>query len=227
MEHSAPSTFARTARRFAWAAGVALCLLAGACTRTGNPQKPPKAEQAARPQTQQLRCVRIYLYNGFAEQEAEALARSLRPVFGRVEVEGTRQEPAGARCTEAKRYASAYLRDVQPLCGPGDLMLCLTPQDISLYEYKGRRNWGVMGLSYVGKQVTVVSPYRLKAKGSERAAQMRKLVLHELGHASGLPHCTQADGCLMRDAKGKNPFGRLSAFCPACTRRLSARGWKL
>jgi len=62
------------------------------------------------------------------------------------------------------------------------------------------KNWGIFGLAGIGKQSTVISTYRMKSNHNSRLA---KVVVHELGHTYGIPHCHENKNCVMNDAKGK------------------------
>jgi archaemetzincin len=81
-----------------------------------------------------------------------------------------------------------------------------------------------MGLGYRPGKSCVVSDFRLSCKNKNE--QCYKLVLHELGHTAGLPHC-KVKTCLMRDAKGGNPFDQEKSFCGECKSFLKSKGWKL
>lgn len=171
--------------------------------------------------------VKIYLYGNFPMDVAEKLKVSLAPIFGKVAICGILEEPKSAYCTETKRFATSFLNDVGKYRDKNELLLCLTTTDISLAEYKGRKNWGVMGLSYLGKGVSVISPYRLHGIQKLNIDNFYKLALHELGHAAGLPHCNNSHDCFMRDACGKNHFPELTCFCPSCKEFLINKGWNL
>ena len=53
-----------------------------------------------------------------------------------------------------------------------------------------------------------------------------KVVVHELGHTTGLPHCPDKT-CYMRDAKGGDHSDNEKGFCENCKRHLAGNGWKL
>jgi archaemetzincin len=80
----------------------------------------------------------------------------------------------------------------------------LTSQDISTSK-GGNPDWGVFGLGLQPGQCCVISTFRLaRAPGSNELFKQRlaKVVLHELGHNFGLPHCDKDIQCLMSDASG-------------------------
>ncbi len=97
----------------------------------------------------------------------------------------------------------AWLRETRP--ASVDFVMGLTASDIS--HTKGEiADYGIMGLAYNPGRSGVVSTFRV-GKGAKDKAHVAdrysKLVLHELGHNFGLPHCPNAKHCLMRDACGK------------------------
>ncbi|MBD3582414.1 matrixin family metalloprotease [Flavobacterium selenitireducens] len=103
------------------------------------------------------------------------------------------------------------------------LTIGLTNKDISTTKGKFK-NWGVMGLGFCPGKSCIASTYRLDKKN--RAEQLFKVAIHELGHTEGLPHCPEKS-CFMRDAEGKNRKDEEKAFCPNCKRKLVALGWNL
>ncbi|MBL8002633.1 MAG: hypothetical protein JNL05_11800, partial [Flavobacteriales bacterium] len=89
-----------------------------------------------------------------------------------------------------------------------DLIVGVTDQDISItkYDAEGKvkepvaryRDFGIYGLGYMGGPSCVVSTFRLGAGGT-LFARLAKVVVHEVGHTRGLPHCADTL-CVMRDA---------------------------
>src|SRR5512140_794150 len=76
----------------------------------------------------------------------------------------------------------------------------ITDRDISVTN--GRvYDWGVFGVAHLSGRPGVVSTFRLGAGSTPLPVlrdRLEKVVVHELGHTFGLPHCTAA-GCVMRD----------------------------
>lgn len=132
------------------------------------------------------------------------------------------------------RYRAPKLLDYQQTLftckplerGKSEYILGVTSKDISL-KYKKHEDWGVMGLSYLRKGVSVISTFRLGGVQKMNKDSFFKLALHELGHAAGLPHCELSTTCIMRDAKGEDHFPRLTGFCPSCKSYLQEHGWNL
>lgn len=114
--------------------------------------------------------------------------------------------PATAYYAARNRYKAHMLLNHQKNIMPNniDALAGLTNNDISTSNGK-IADWGVFGLGLCPGNVCVISSYRLQ-KASNTAAQLKqrliKVVLHEIGHNLGLPHCTSNIKCLMTDAGG-------------------------
>ncbi len=101
-----------------------------------------------------------------------------------------------------------------------EIYVGITTLDISHTKDKNR-DFGVMGLGFQPGKACVASSFRLKNKAS-----FFKVVIHELGHTSGLPHCPEKT-CFMRDAKGHDSTAEETEFCKKCKSYLITKGWKL
>ncbi|MEN2413810.1 Zn-dependent protease [Flavobacterium mesophilum] len=122
------------------------------------------------------------------------------------------------------RYrADSIIKNLKNDIGRDSIIVGLSHFDISTTK-DGVKDWGVMGLGYRPGKSCVVSDFRLSPKNKNE--QFYKLVLHELGHTEGLPHC-KIKTCLMRDAKGRNPFDQEKSFCNDCKSFLRSKGWQL
>ena len=178
--------------------------------------------------------VLIYAYGDFPKSVTSDLQGGLAKVFDNVEIKGHLEFPDDAWYAPRQRYRAPKLLDYQETLftckvqerAKKQYVLGLTSKDISL-KYKEHEDWGVMGLSYCGRGVSVISSFRLGGIHKMNKESFCKLALHELGHAAGLPHCIKSKSCIMRDAKGKDHFPQLTDFCPSCRSFLQERGWNV
>jgi archaemetzincin len=113
--------------------------------------------------------------------------------------------PANAFYAPGQRYkADTLLQFQKRMAGSAATVLGLTDKDIC--TQKGKiNNWGVFGLGYNPGKACVISTFRLKRASAslpQLKERLAKVVLHELGHNLGLPHCNYDSTCLMNDAKG-------------------------
>lgn len=97
------------------------------------------------------------------------------------------------------------------------ITIALTHKDISV-PLRGKKDWGVLGLSLQPGTACVVSTHRVKNK-----SQLWKVVVHEFCHTNyDLPHCPNDDPtCIMKDAKGHEVLSRKTHFCKACKAKLA------
>lgn len=112
-----------------------------------------------------------------------------------------------------------------------DLVVGLTSADISatkrgaggqvLEPVDRYADWGVFGLGQVRGTSCVVSSFRLDERDPAFFPRLRKVAVHETGHALGLPHCANAH-CVMRDAVEhiSTVDAEDEALCPACAARV-------
>ena len=97
------------------------------------------------------------------------------------------------------------------------IIIALTHKDISI-SYKGKPDWGVLGLSLIPKKACVVSTYRLKNK-----RDLWKVTSHEFIHTCfNYNHCPNDNlTCIMKDAKGHADFSNKTKLCEQCSKAIN------
>lgn len=170
--------------------------------------------------------VTIYRYGTFSKAKAEKLQEGLRPYFWKVVLkEESLPLPSTYYNKERNRYLASGLFGEISKRQKGDAVIGITdyvifkPNNIS-------KTFGIMGLSPVGTYKCVVSSVMPKNSRTLSGNIFLKLVLHELGHAYGLPHCPNQQ-CYMVDAEHKMKFHQTIGFCDSCRKKLQGKGWKL
>ena len=176
--------------------------------------------------TKSIKIVHVYFFEGFDNSLGEVTMNELKHTFDSVAFEGIIPFPDSAYYAPRNRYKAdkliRHLRHMQS--SPSELIIGFSSKDISCSVH-GYNDFGVMGLTICPLHTAVVSTHRLAVK-KRIQSDFLKLVLHELGHAEGLPHCTNDSTCYMRDANKQNHFPELNSFCEKCETHLAKRGWK-
>ena len=146
---------------------------------------------------------------------------SLQKRFSKVTVLPREAFPMMAFNKHRNRYrADSLLKWMRKRVGKNETYVGITTEDISVT--KGAiADFGVMGLGYQPGTSCIASSYRLKNKKA-----FFKLVIHELGHTTGLPHCP-TKYCYMRDANGSDITKSLVDFCGRCKKHLLDKGWRI
>lgn len=83
--------------------------------------------------------------------------------------------------------------------------------------------WGIFGLGYMPGRSCVISDHRLQTTNTQRFHhRLRTVVIHELGHNLGLPHCP-SNNCIMNDANERIQTVDNSAanYCKKCKDRIA------
>lgn len=168
--------------------------------------------------------VDIQPFRGVNAGEYQSLYSSLKKVYPSVQLKPPVDLPASAYYQPRNRYrADSLINFLKRQTPKGHVTLGVTHKDIS--TSKGKIiDWGVMGLGFCPGNACVVSGFRVSKE--EKAAQLFKVAIHELGHTFGLPHCSNKN-CFMRDAEGGNPTSEENEFCDQCKPRLKNAGWML
>lgn len=148
-------------------------------------------------------------YDNFTQHEAKSLCKDIKKgiksVFActidTVKVLPNKQLPQSAYYKPRNRYlANVLLRDLPETANP-IYIIGLTHKDIS-FKIHNSENYGIMGLTPLAKNKSIVSDYRVKGK------DFIAVIVHEFGHGLyGATHCSDKN-CIMCDYqkhKGK-PF---------------------
>lgn len=168
--------------------------------------------------------INLQPFSDVPEGTAELLYKQLRTCVPHITLKNPINLPRMAYYAPGKRYrADSLIRYLHRRTAHNHVTIGLTTRDIS--STKGNAaDYGIMGLGYQPGSSCVVSAYRLPKKN--RAEQLFKLTIHELGHTQGLPHCT-VKTCYMRDAEGKNYMNEETGFCVRCKTHLGSKGWAM
>lgn len=176
------------------------------------------------------RKLKLVVMGAFRDELVPTLADSLARAWDlEVETLPAIELPAAAYYKPRKRYRADKLAEhLETLLGDngeGALILGLTDKDVS--TTKGDvRDWGVIGLAYLGGPSGVLSLHRIvkSARDDEHVRRRVEIVAaHEVGHMIGLPHCEE-QGCFMRDAEGTldNVDEATGQLGPLCQSALSS-----
>ena len=138
-----------------------------------------------------------------------------------VELAQKESMPQAAFYAPRNRYrADSLINWMSRRASQNQVYVGITMQDISTTKNENPDS-GVMGLGFNPGNACVASDFRLRNKN-----YFYKVVLHELGHTAGLPHCPEQT-CFMVDAEGKDKSGGETGFCDTCKNYLINKGWKL
>ena len=179
-----------------------------------------------KPRTQKFSSIAFLLYDNFdtsllnyAVSEATAFYKCKAILLPSKEI------PSFAYYKPRGRYKADSLLKFQSSLLPVNVqsVVGLTNRDIStsLGEHE---DWGIFGYGYNPGNACVISVFRLTSTTyAEFKERFAKVLLHELGHNQGLPHCSFDSTCLMADAKGTivQVDKEKKALCSNCQKLLS------
>ncbi len=166
----------------------------------------------------------IQSLGNFQQKQSQKVFAAIKAINPKVVLKGNIEFPVGSFYKPRNRFrADSIIKNLKNNIGKDSVIVGLSHFDISTTK-NGIKDWGIMGLGYRPGKACVVSDFRLSQKNKNE--QFYKLVLHELGHTEGLPHCN-VKTCLMRDAEGGNPFDQEKSFCRNCKSFLKSKGWQL
>ena len=157
--------------------------------------------------------------NGFTEKEAEDMIPQMKKLIE----EGTGNDlafdilpriilPEGMMNDIFTRYrADKIIPSLKD--NHHDVVIGLMHDEISC-TYKGKKDWGVLGLSLPDYKNCVASDYLLKHKKRD----LWKVATHEFFHAvCNMSHCPNNDSrCIMKDIDGCDDFSNIEHLCKTC-----------
>lgn len=199
-----------------------LVLIITGCTK--SEELKPASERSALPVVSTKapqRTIMIIPLDNFSTAELNNIAEAVKSAYSlNVVVSHRLNLPQRFVSQHRKRYrADSIIAHLRSLHGGNTITVGIIKSDIST-TVRGVRDWGVMGLGYMPGNACVISTYRLRPEN--RSSQFSKVVIHEIGHNFGLPHCP-VKTCLMRDAKGGNPLNEEKGFCVKCKATLKSK----
>ena len=158
--------------------------------------------------------------DNFTKKEALSLVPVLEDKFGywiygewKFKVLDPKPLPKDAFVASRNRYRTTPILNMgKKLLTSDEIIIGLTHKDICA-DVHNIKNYGIMGMSYLGGQVCIVSDKRLKNK-----SYYWKLILHEFMHTFyKAPHCPKDDPtCIMKDAKGHGNLKIQNKLCGSC-----------
>lgn len=184
-----------------------LFLFIAACT---NPTVNKKNLAAVKKKEQQEITVKIVPLGKTNEKFTKEVFEDLKKIVDNVVLLPHEEMPRSAYYSPRKRYrADTLIHWMSNWAKKNEIFVGVTMQDIS--TTKGDNpDYGVMGLGFQPGRACVASSFRLRDKKN-----FFKVVIHELGHTAGLPHCPNKT-CYMQDAEGGDPTGQEKDFCEKC-----------
>lgn len=185
------------------------------------------AAPAIQAQVKGTETIVVYRYDKFSAKQLNSSMTYLRKFYPKVKYGGELTLPKTAKYAPKGCYTSTSLLNYQKAKKDKDkVVIGFTDKDICETKRangKVLNHYRCMGMSYRNGGLSVVTTSRFKTINQDH---LNRLMLHELGHAFGLPHCT-VSSCIMQDAQGKNKFGHTPSFCENCKKYLKGKGWKL
>lgn len=166
--------------------------------------------------------VTIQPFGDFSIHYINYVVNRLRPIVGEIQISTPISIPQLAYYKPRNRYrADSMIGWLRKRTDRKHVTIGITSKDIS--TTKGQHHdWGIMGLAFRPGNACVISSFRLKNKRDE----LFKVMIHELAHTRGLPHCP-IRSCYMRDAEGGNHTAEENGFCIDCKSYLIKKGWIL
>lgn len=167
--------------------------------------------------------INVQPYEGLDKEISNYIFAELSKVYPKIRLLTYKAIPQRAYYKPRNRYkADTILAILNKTTADGEYTVALTNKDISTDNGPGIPDWGVMGLALIKGKSCVASTFRVSKTNVKQ--QYFKVVIHELGHTQGLPHCPDKT-CIMTDAEGKNNTEKEKGFCNKCQAVLKSKGF--
>lgn len=164
--------------------------------------------------------IHLQPYGDFTQQEAQMLGKELAMRIDEMfnvdvncEVHPSLPLSEVLMNENRTRYrADKLIRSMAPNADKHNIYIGLTHRDISC-SIRGKKDWGVQGLSLIPGKACVVSTFRVKNK-----RDLPLVACHEFIHTYfNYHHCPKNDPrCLMQDAKGHPDYKNKKGLCRYC-----------
>lgn len=204
-----------------------LCLSFCSCTNNFTKEKTDDGSKNVGVQKRTIHkpYVKIYCYGNVSNVKSELLTSELKKYYPRVELVSQHIGlPEKYYHQGRNRYSgSGLLKDLGRM-KKGTVVLGVT-DEVIYQKNKISPTFGIFGISTVGSHVALISLTQPSGK-KHKDDHLVKLMLHELGHAFGLKHCSD-EHCFMVNAEHRNKFSQTPSFCKHCKLFLNKKGWKL
>ena len=206
---------------------LAVCVFLIACGHENQTHKKTQESNSTRQKVEpHLQPIYIYRYGTFPVAKAKQLKAELEKVYPSVSLADRAIElPEECYYKPRDRYRGTGLLDDLRRLRHGGYALGLTNK-IIYQENEISPTFGIFGISYMGDSVSVISSLRPRTLKPLTDDDLQELMLHELGHAFGLPHCKD-ERCMMVDAEHGYKFAQTQSFCTSCRNYLNNKGWTL
>lgn len=123
----------------------------------------------------------------FQQKQSQKVFAAIKAINPKVVLNGNIEFSTGSFYKPRNRFRTdSIIKNLKNNIGKDSVIVGLSHFDISTTK-NGIKDWGIMGLGYRPGKACVVSDFRLSQKNKNE--QFYNLVLHELGHTEGLPHC--------------------------------------
>lgn len=170
--------------------------------------------------------INIQPLDNFSEEEAEKIAWELEELAYEqlkiaAEIYVLPAQPMQSKWLNERKSRYDACKLIDAFKNDCTYTILLLHKDISIPKYRGKTDWGVLGLTLQPGKTCVISDFRLKHKKKD----MAKVILHEFIHAYyNYKHCPKDDAaCIMKDAKGKADFSNKKSLCKECREQLVKR----